>query len=154
MKDALGTTSNLGRSRFGGGTKTLIGISLLIGAVISTGAGAIFATLQAPDDFAVATLVFAAVTLPCFSVAVWALLVDRQSITGATKNPEISVESQWYDRAALGVFQDILIVCGLGATVMAFFDFSANIALVLAMLLALIMLDFAVRYWLIKRKDS
>ncbi len=148
------TKARWGRSRFGGSQATLISVSLLAGAVLSIAAGLLFATLNFPGNFVLATLIMAAGLLPVLSVGCWALLLDRSTLRGATKNPEISVESQWYDKAAVGVFQDILLVCGLGAAVLSFIEVQASIGLVLAGVVALSMADFGVRYLLIKRAEG
>jgi len=148
------TKARWGRSRFGGSQATLISVSLLAGAVLSIAAGLLFATLNFPGNFVLATLIMAAGLLPVLSVGCWALLLDRSTLRGATKNPEISVESQWYDKAAVGVFQDVLLVCGLGAAVLSFIEVQASIGLILAGVVGLAMADFGVRYWLIKRAEG
>ncbi|MGO2051965.1 hypothetical protein ACT3UD_09890 [Glutamicibacter sp. 287] len=146
--------SKWGRSRFGGGSAALIITSLLVGILLSAGGGLLFARLNFPENFVMAALVMMAGLLPVLSVACWALLLDRDTLRGATKNPEISVESQWYDKAAVGVFQDLLLVCGLGGAVFSFLQVQASIGLVLAGVVLLAMVDFAVRYWLIKRVEG
>lgn len=148
------TKARWGRSRFGGSQAMLIIVSLLAGAVLSIAAGLLFATLNFPGNFVLATLIMAAGLLPVLSVGCWALLLDRSTLRGATKNPEISVESQWYDKAAVGVFQDVLLVCGLGAAVLSFIEVQASIGLILAGVVGLAMADFGVRYWLIKRAEG
>ncbi len=154
MNTEQGTKARWGRSRFGGSQATLISVSLLAGAVLSLGAGLLFATLNFPGNFVLATLIMAAGLLPVLSAGCWALLLDRSTLRGATKNPEISVESQWYDKAAVGVFQDILLVCGLGAAVLSFIEVQGSIGLILAAVVGLAMADFAVRYLLIKRAEG
>lgn len=148
------TKARWGRSRFGGSQAMLIIVSLLAGAVLSLGAGLLFATLNFPENLVLAALIMTAGLLPVLSVGCWALLLDRSTLRGATKNPENSVESQWYDKAAVGVFQDILLVCGLGAAVLSFIEVQASIGLVLAGVVALSMADFGVRYLLIKRAEG
>ena len=148
------TKARWGRSRFGGSQGMLISISLLGGAVLSLGAGLLFATLNFPGNLVLAAFIMAAGLLPVLSVGCWALLLDRSTLRGATKNPEISVESQWYDKAAVGVFQDILLVCGLGAAVLSFIEVQGSIGLILAAVVGLAMADFAVRYLLIKRAEG
>ncbi|PRB73197.1 hypothetical protein CQ012_16920 [Arthrobacter sp. MYb214] len=146
--------SKWGRSRFGGGSGALIAVSLSAGAVLSAGAGVLLARLNAPEHFVLAALLMAAGLLPVLSTACWALLLDRDTLRGATRNPEISVESQWYDRAAIGVFQDLLLVCGLGGAVFSFIQIQASLGLVLAGVVLLALLDFGIRYFIIKRAES
>lgn len=148
------TKARWGRSRFGGSQALLIIVSLLGGVVLSLGVGAIFARMKYPEDFALAMLVAAAAFLPVLSVICWALLIDRETLRGAIKNPEISVESQWYDKAAVAVFQDLILFCGLVGGVLSFIGTSAEIGLVLIAVLVLAMADFGVRYLLIKRAEG
>ncbi|WP_404288532.1 hypothetical protein [Glutamicibacter arilaitensis] len=154
MNTKTATQSKWGRSRFGGGSTTLIITSLLVGIVLSAGAGLLFARLNYQENFAMAALVMMAGLLPVLSVACWALLLDRDTLRGATRNPEISVESQWYDKAAVGVFQDLLLICGLGGAVFSFLQLQASIGLILAGVVMLAMIDFGVRYLLIKRVEG
>lgn len=143
-----------GISRFGGSSATLIGTSLGIGLVLSTGAGLLFARLNASEQFTLAAVIMTACLLPALSTACWALLVDRDSLKGVTKNPEISVESQWYDKAAIGVFQDLLIICGLGAALFSFVQVSVSLGLTLAGIVLVAMVDFALRYLIIKKAQG
>ena len=82
----------------------------------------------------------------------WALIVDRDTVRGATKNPEQSVESVWFDRAASGAFSDTLLTTGLGtaAIVFARIDISATVALSAVILIA--MASCAVRYVIQQRQ--
>jgi len=154
MEMKTATQSKWGRSRFGGGPGALIAASLVTGVVLSAGAGVLFARLNAPDHFLLAALIMAAGLLPVISTACWALLLDRNTLRGATRNPEISVESQWHDKAAVGVFQDLLIVCGLGAALFSFIPVAVSLGLALAGMVLVAMVDFAVRYLLIKRAEG
>ncbi|KSU63089.1 hypothetical protein [Arthrobacter sp. NIO-1057] len=143
-----------GISRFGGSSATLISTSLGIGLVLSVIAGLLFARLNASEQFTLVATIMSACLLPVLSAACWALLVDRDSLKGATKNPEISVESQWYDKAAIGVFQDLLIICGLGAALFSFVQVSVSLGLTLVGILLVVLADFALRYLFIKRAQS
>ena len=83
---------------------------------------------------------------------IWALIVDRDTVRGAMKNPEQSVESVWFDRAASGAFSDTLMTTGLGtaAIVFARIDISATVALSAVILIA--MASCAVRYVIQQRQ--
>ncbi|MGO2031856.1 hypothetical protein ACTXJX_14345 [Glutamicibacter ardleyensis] len=151
------TKARWGRSRFGGSQAMLIIVSLLAGAVLSAALTLVwwnFGPSGDPQRRLLAALAFGLIMLPAMFGLCWVLLLDRSTLRGATKNPEISVESQWYDKAAVGVFQDILLVCGLGAAVLSFIEVQASIGLVLAGVVALSMADFGVRYLLIKRAEG
>ena len=154
MSTQTATRSRWGRSRFGGGPGALITVSLVAGLALSAGAGVLFARMNAADHFTVAALIMTAGLLPVFATACWALLLDRNTLRGATRNPEISVESQWYDKAAVGVFQDLLLVCGLGGALFSFMPVSVSLGLVLAGVVLVAMIDFAIRYLMIKRAQS
>lgn len=154
MSTQTATRSRWGRSRFGGGPGALIAISLFAGLALSAGAGVLFARMNAADHFTVAALIMTAGLLPVFATACWALLLDRNTLRGATRNPELSVESKWYDKAAVGVFQDLLIICGLGGALFSFMPVSVSLGLVLAGVVLVAMIDFAIRYLMIKRAQS
>lgn len=154
MSTQTATRSRWGRSRFGGGPGALITVSLFAGLALSAGAGVLFARLNAPAHFMLAALIMTAGLLPVLSTTCWALLLDRNTLRGATRNPAISVESQWYDKAAVGVFQDLLLVCGLGGALFSFMPVSVSLGLVLAGVVLVAMIDFAIRYLMIKRAQS
>lgn len=143
-----------GRSRFGGGSGALIGVSITLGALLACGAGALFAWIGAAERPGLTFALLAAGTLPVWAALAWALLVDRATITGATRRPEESVESDWYTRAAAGVFQDLLLVGGLGAAAFSLGSIHAPVGAVLAAVVALAMLDFGARYLTQKRRAS
>lgn len=154
MNAELSSKTRWGRSRFGGGAALLIGISLIAGAALALGAGLLFAKLNAPQNPVFATLIMAAALWPILSVIFWVLLVDRNTVRGSLRNPEISIEGQRHDEAVVKVFQDLMIICGLGAAVFSFINVQASVSLVLTGVLLLTGADFILRYFLIKRAQS
>lgn len=87
----------------------------------------------------------------------WVLVVDRRTVKGAVRNPEESVEAQWYDRATRGTFHDLLVVMGLTAMALSIVPqwrdgLTAPDALVACMVFAAA--DVSVRYLLVKRRES
>lgn len=82
------------------------------------------------------------------------MLVDRSTLTGAMDRPEDSIESVWYEKAASGVFGDILIVGGLGSAGFAFMQLEASVSLVLLAVTLLAALDFAARYLWLKKSAA
>ena len=56
--------------------------------------------------------VFTLCLFPVASAGTWAFMVDRDTIVGATPNPEESIESTWYDNAAQTTFHIILFAIG------------------------------------------
>ena len=146
--------SRWGRARFGGPGVLLL-LSLAGGMLISGGFGVLGGMMVAPDDrMLLAGALFAVMTLPATVALVWAMLVDRSTLRGATSDPESSIEGRWYDKAAAAVFTDLLLVCGLGATVFAFTGLQAPINLVLVAVLVVGMADFGARYLSLKRAEG
>lgn len=150
-----GPRSRWGRSRIGGGSGALITVSLVLGTLLSSGIGWLFTVLDTDTTNPLLPfLVGAVVTLPCSVLLVWVLLVDRSTLAGAAADPDASIESQWYGKAASGAFTDMLPVLGLGAAVFAVLDVTISTALVLGAILTIAVADFAVRYLLAKRAES
>ena len=148
-----------GRSaRLGGGTGRLVAVSLLLGLLLAALTGAVaygLAGASAPADPRqpwMLALVVGSGALPVMAGLVWVLLVDRETIAGAVRDPEESIESRWYDAAARGVFHDLLVVAGLGTFVVSLTRWSAELSLVGLGLLLFLAADFAVRYLLQKRR--
>lgn len=88
---------------------------------------------------------------PCLGLA-WAIIVDRDTLRGATADPEQSVESTWYDRAASGAFSDVLLITGLATTVIACTSIEISTVLALATVILIAMGSFTVRYLIQKRR--
>ena len=93
-------------------------------------------------------------SLPVSAALAWVILVDRTTITGATRNPDDSIENIWFERAALGAFGDLMIVLGLGAAAFAVFGLDIAPALLLSALFVLASADFAVRYLRISKAEG
>ncbi|MDX2341397.1 hypothetical protein NJC10_06915 [Micrococcus sp. M4NT] len=156
---AAAPRSRWGRSaKLGGGTGRLIGMSLAGGIVLAALIGAAawwLGPLAGDPDPGRPWLVAALITASCLPVGfvlVWALLVDRDTLEGAVRHPEQSIESQWYDKAATGAFHDLLVVLGLGTFVVTMTRWEAELGLVGACLVAFMMLDVAARYLVQKRR--
>lgn len=145
--------SSFGRTRSG---KSPVAAALAGGVVLSgLVAGATYLLNDGGRAWLLAALV-AAFNLPIFVVAVWAALVDRSTLKGATLRPDESVENAWLDSATNGAFYDVAIVMGLGLTILnlvpAARGLPANHAFTAVLLL--IGLDVTVRYFLAKRGDA
>lgn len=154
MDQSTTTRSRWGRARFGGGSTTLLGASLMIGVIVSACVGGVFVALNPTER---AMLVFAVVmagTLPVAAALGWVLLVDRSTIAGAVAKPDDSIESDWYGKAASGAFHDLLLVGGLGAAAFSLAQVEAPVGLVLAAILLFAMLDVAARYLWLKRSTA
>lgn len=141
-----------GRSRFGGSQSALLATSILGGALLSQLLAWGVVALVA-NDFKwwlvpVASLPF----VPILAATLWVILVDRSTIKGAARNPEVSVENHWYSKAAETTFHLMIAVMGLGAAAFALFNWEISPSLLLAMTTFLAMLTFQVTYQVYKRK--
>lgn len=148
-----------GRSaRLGGGTGRLIVVSLVLGLLLAALLAAVAYGLAGTPDpadprqpWALGLLVGLG-TLPVMTGLVWVLLVDRETISGAVRDPEESIESRWYDAAARGAFHDLLVVLGLGTFVVAVTRWQVELSLVGGGLVLFMAADVAVRYLVQKRR--
>lgn len=149
------TRTRWGRSRFGGGGGALIAVSLTLGAVLAAGAGWLITVLERDHPRPGLLLgVGALVTLPVCVGLVWALLVDRSSLAGAPDDPEASVESRWYDKAAVGAFHVLIATLGLGAAAFQFLKVDVAPSLLLGGYFVLAVVAFGISYLLARRADG
>ncbi|GAA1416249.1 hypothetical protein AUR04nite_28600 [Glutamicibacter uratoxydans] len=154
------TKSRWGRMRSGGSTRKLLGISLGGGLAIALALGSLAAVLGYPQQIPLALAGYSISFWLPFSALIWVLLVDRETITGAPKDVEQSIESRWAERAGAAVFRDMLLFLGLGAGVLSFLQFKVDwflevpLGLAFALVLSLLLIDFAIRYQLIKRTEG
>lgn len=99
-----------------GGTPALR-VAVPVGSAAAIAIGVARVMLGNPDGPLkwVAGVILGVCLAPALVALVWVLLVDRRTIPGAVPNPQASVESAWYDRAATDSFHVVLAVSGLGA---------------------------------------
>ncbi len=145
--------SRWGRVKFGGGRLSALWVAAPAGLILAAALARLFMmTHNVGHHPIVGGIAVAFTMLGACTGLIWALIVDRDTVRGSTKNPEQSVESAWYDRAASGAFQDTLLTTGLGTTVIAFasIDISAVVALAIVILIA--MVSFGVRYSIQQRQ--
>lgn len=149
-----------GRMRSGGGARKLVVLSLGGSLAAAVGLAAAVAAAGPSERFLATLLVFGFSFWMPFGALLWLLLVDRDTLTGAPKNVEDSVEFRWSERAAAGVFRDLLLALGVGAAVLSILQITTGLAfqwplsLVLAGVLILAMADFGIRFQLAKRAES
>lgn len=141
----------MGYTKFGNGSMPAWKPAVAIGIPLTISVGALAAWLS-PVSPLLAFAIFAAFLFSPVTMLGWASLVDRETIRGADRNPEESVESVWYSKSAQGVFHDALIACGLGAGLFAFFPLEVDLSWVLMGLTVLLMVDFGLRYLFNKRR--
>ncbi|MDO4821993.1 MAG: hypothetical protein Q4A03_08185 [Rothia sp. (in: high G+C Gram-positive bacteria)] len=146
--------STWGRSRFGGSQTTLLLVSILGGALLAQLLAWGIITLRSEQVtwwwVPVASLAF----IPALAATFWAVLVDRNTIKGATHNPEASVENYWYGKAAETTFHLMIAAMGLGAGAFAIFDWQVSPSLLLTSVTVLAILVFLVSYQVYKRKGA
>ena len=81
-------------------------------------------------------------------------MVDRDTIVGATPNPEESIESTWYDNAAQSTFHIILVIVGVLGMASVFTDVKLSLGTFAIASYVVIMAAFAGSYFFNKRRDS
>lgn len=151
----------LGRSRFGGGRRTMLlltlGGALLASAALSVG---LCLLVEFKGSFLWSwfnvTLTLWLVCIP----AAWFLLVDRTSLAKAPTLPEETVESGWTRRAQAGAFQDMLVLGTLLVAVPSLLRAIADIEipwdmpLTFAGFVVVATLDFGLRYYRLKKAEG
>ncbi|MFT4051213.1 MAG: hypothetical protein QM677_03065 [Microbacterium sp.] len=145
--------SRWGRVRFGAGRMPALWVAAPVGLVLAIGIAVLaVATDSAGSRPILGGSVIAVMTWwPCLGIA-WALIVDRETLRGAIDNPEQSVESVWYEKAASGAFTDVLLVAGLGTAAVAFTGIEISAVNALAAVVLIAMGSFAVRYLIQRRR--
>jgi hypothetical protein len=142
-----------GRVRFGAHRLPALWTAAPAGVLLAVALAAVaIATGGAGPHPAVGAIAIAALTVTPCTALVWAVIVDRETLRGATPNPEQSVESVWYDRAAGGAFTDILLITGLGTTAIAITGLDVPAVLVSTAVLAIAMGSFGIRYLVQQRR--
>lgn len=98
-----------------------------------------------------AITIFFAVTVAPWIMLIWAIVVDRNTISGATRRPEESVENQWLTQAAEISFFVVFMVTGVSSAVTS--PFLGNpVSLTLLAIALLAMITFGVSYLIVKRR--
>lgn len=147
--------STWGRARFGGGSAALITVSLLCGAITSVGVSYLFAAIRFSDHQPIAWLIFSLAFLPVFTAVFYAIFVDRSTLRDTPTDPEASIEATWYKRAASGAFTDMIGLLGIALLAFTLFvDLSVSVDTVLLVLIVVAMLDFGIRYLIIRRREG
>ncbi|WP_322612852.1 hypothetical protein [Dermacoccus abyssi] len=142
-------TTRSGRSPWPGA----IGIGVAVAVVLGLAA---WAFASGTNGVVYGIVLAAASFMPGLALG-WILVVDRRTVKGAVRNPEESIEAQWYDRATRGTFHDLLVVMGLTAMALSVVPqwrdgLTASDTLVACMVFAAA--DVSVRYLLTKRRES
>lgn len=147
--------SRFGRSKFGGSPAALIAGSIVAGLAAAFAAALILWAIVRPEESTGLYLgVFTLCLFPVAAAASWAALVDRDTIVGATPNPEESIESTWYDNAAQSTFHIILVIVGVLGMASVFTDVKLSLGTFAIASYVVIMAAFAGSYFFNKRRDS
>lgn len=143
----MNNTSRFGRSKFGGSQTTLLIISAIIGCAIAAACGIAFAIFNHTElRFVVKFLIAFGCMWPTAAILAWALLVDRNTIRGAIKNPEKSIESHWFDQAASATLVDTMALTGIALTLISITEWQITGTNTLAGCLIFMMIDLGLRY--------
>ena len=147
--------SRFGRSKFGGSPAALIAGSIVAGLAAAFAAALILWAIVRPEESTGLYLgVFTLCLFPVASAGAWVFMVDRDTIVGATPNPEESIESTWYDNAAQSTFHIILVIVGVLGVASVFTDVKLSLGTFAIASYVVIMAAFAGSYFFNKRRDS
>ncbi|HCM81647.1 MAG TPA: hypothetical protein DIS84_11315 [Corynebacterium stationis] len=147
--------SRFGHSKFGGSPAALIAGSIVAGLTAAFAAALILWSIVRPEGSTGLYLgVFTLCLFPVASAGAWVFMVDRDTIVGATPNPEESIESTWYDNAAQSTFHIILVIVGVLGVASVFTDVKLSLGTFAIASYVVIMAAFAGSYFFNKRRDS
>lgn len=153
MSTGTDTRTRWGRARFGGGRIPALAIAIPIGLVLAAAVGAItlWTGVASGDRGLLVAGVFALVMSWGLVGLVWALVVDRTTLTGAIDEPEQSVESAWLDAAMAGGLRDTILLTGAVLAILAITGLELSGTWALSGVIVVAAFSVAVRY-LIARK--
>lgn len=147
------TRTRWGRAQFGGLRLPALWSAACLAVVLAAGFGLLaVATGVAGSRPLVGGIVFALAAVGPFTGLVWALIVDRRTLQGASARPEESVESAWFDSAAGGSFTDTVMFTGIALTALALTDVEMSAVIALTAVLAVAGLSFGIRFLLARRQ--
>lgn len=147
-------TTRFGRPKFGGTQTKLITLSVAAGAGLAAAAGAIVAAFVHDDSPLLAFAVYALCLFPVATAASWLFMVDRDTIRGATPDPENSIESHWYSQASENTLHAMLYGIGCLGVVSTFWEFQVSGTLLTIILGVFINVTFGISYFAHKRAAS
>ena len=155
LKDfaAVDPRTKWGRVKFGAQKTPAMAVAIPVGLVIAFGFAllAVWADVAGPHLIVGLAAFTFALSAPCIAT-IYALVVDRSTMLGAPDDPDESIESRWYERAAAGSFMDVLVGAGLAAGLASVLDWHMDGVLVLMGIWALGLSSLGLRYFLIRRR--
>ena len=104
-----------GRINFAGGRVPAMAVAIPSGLVLAAGTGALtlLSGVAQGERALLIAGVFALLMSGGFIGLIWALVVDRKSVTGALDKPEESIESRWLEAAMSGALGDTIMLTGI-----------------------------------------
>jgi len=84
----------------------------------------------------------------------WTILIGRHSPNARRANSRDSIERSQSERARAGAFTDVLFVAAGGLLLVSLLRIDASALLALSLLMAVGLLDFSARYWVLQHRES
>lgn len=128
-------------------------ITAVLVAVVAAAAVGLAAGAARGEQFWLAAVVFALCSLPVLVALGWAVLVSPPG-AGAEVHAEENVERRWLATAQEGAFLDLLTTAGVALAAVSISGLQVGAAPVLTGIVLLAMVDVAVRYRLMARRES
>lgn len=145
--------SRWGRSKFGAGRLPALWVAAPLGAVGAVTLAAVVVMMESAGSQPVlGGIAIALVLMWPLTGLVWVVIVDRDTLRGATKNPEQSIESFWHDRAASRAFTDTLLIGGLATAAISLSGIEISAVFAVAGIVLFSMSSFGIRYLLLRRQ--
>ena len=148
------TRTTWGRVRFGNGRISALAVAAVAGAPLALGVALAAWALGTIDHPAIGIPVFAFMTYFPIVGLVFAFVIDRNTLSGAPKNPDESIESRWYDLAAQRAFLDVILITGVALFIMSIADLEFDASWALIGVLTLAACSFGIRYAIIMRREA
>lgn len=142
-----------GRAHIAGRDLSAMKVAIPVGVLLSVVAGVVAAWAGFGGERSwLGGAIFAFVMSWGFVALVWAIIVDRSTLQGATDRPEESIESSWMQSASSGAFFDTIAIAGFGSAIVTFMDVNWSNGLVLLSVCLIGMLSFGLRYLISSRR--
>lgn len=146
--------SKWGRVKFGNGRWPAMAVAAPIGVVIGFALSmvAVWADIAGPNPVlgaAVFTLCLAVLT----TFLAYIVVVDRSTMEGTSAQPEESIESRWYLKAAAGAQTDVIAAAAVATLVISLVPFGAELdpRIALVGVIGVSFASFSVRHHVLRR---
>jgi hypothetical protein len=122
------------------------------GMLLAAGLGLAVALFRDEQFWLVFGVFTACFLAPCFGLS-WLVLGAGRRVT-PDPNVEENVESRWMDKAASGALFDLLPAAGITAGAVGLFELDLDAGLALLGVVAFALVDGALRYLLLARREA